>query len=247
MRQQTGLSMIELLVALAIGSFLMLGITQIYLDNKRSYLFQQGQTDNLEGARHSLLILEQELAKAGYRRQPDTDPEQAFPSQTSGDCSFNAGQSVAYIDEASFCLRYQPAFENAVSCDGDNAEDVPDEPYTEYSGDPLVALFSFDADTGELRCNGQALVSGIEDIRFEFGSNGNDEKIVSIYQSTPDSAERIRAIRYAALLASSTAVGDGKSAIYQQWSERYMEGEEAPDNKLYAIVSSTISTRNLLP
>ncbi len=42
-RRQSGLSMIELLVALAISSFLILGITQIYLDNKRNYLFQQGQ------------------------------------------------------------------------------------------------------------------------------------------------------------------------------------------------------------
>ncbi|OVZ72666.1 hypothetical protein CDO43_01055, partial [Pseudomonas aeruginosa] len=39
-RRQSGLSMIELLVALAISSFLILGITQIYLDNKRNYLFQ---------------------------------------------------------------------------------------------------------------------------------------------------------------------------------------------------------------
>ncbi len=36
-RRQSGLSMIELPVALAISSFLILGITQIYLDNKRNY------------------------------------------------------------------------------------------------------------------------------------------------------------------------------------------------------------------
>jgi type IV pilus assembly protein PilW len=247
MRKQTGLSMVELLVALAISSFLMLGITQIYIDNKRSYLFQQGQTGNLESARHSLLILEQEMAKAGYRRQPDTDPEQVFPSQTSGTCSFSAGRTVAYIDTNSFCLRYEPAFANAASCAGTNIEDVPDTPYTEYSGAPVVALFAFDTSTGELRCNGQAIVSGIEDIRFEFGTNGNDEKVVSAYKSTPATTDRIRAIRYSALLASSTEVGDGKSAIYKNWSDKYMDGEEAPDKKLYSIVSSTISTRNLLP
>lgn len=248
MRKQTGLSMIELLVALAIGSFLMLGITQIYIDNKRSYLFQQGQTGNLESARHSLLILEQELAKAGYRRQPDTAPEQAFPPQTSGTCSFSAGRTVAYIDANSFCLRYEPAFANAASCDGTNIDEVPDAPYTRYTGNPVVALFSFDAASKELRCNGQALVSGIEDIRFEFGTNGNDEKVVSAYKSTPAATDRIRAIRYNALLASATAVSDfQESAAYAQWSAKYLDNADVPDKKLYSIVSSTISTRNLLP
>ena len=37
--RQRGLSMIELLVALAISSFLILGITQVYIDNKRNYMF----------------------------------------------------------------------------------------------------------------------------------------------------------------------------------------------------------------
>ncbi|MEN1592952.1 prepilin-type N-terminal cleavage/methylation domain-containing protein, partial [Pseudomonas aeruginosa] len=40
-KMQKGLSMVELLVALAISSFLILGISQIYIDNKRNYLFQQ--------------------------------------------------------------------------------------------------------------------------------------------------------------------------------------------------------------
>jgi len=48
---QRGLSMIELLVALAISSFLLLGMSQIYLDNKRTQLFQQNQTGNQENSR----------------------------------------------------------------------------------------------------------------------------------------------------------------------------------------------------
>ena len=35
-KRQFGLSMIELLIALAISSFLILVITQVYLDNKRN-------------------------------------------------------------------------------------------------------------------------------------------------------------------------------------------------------------------
>lgn len=36
--RQTGLSMVELMITLLISSFLILGITQIYIDNKRNYI-----------------------------------------------------------------------------------------------------------------------------------------------------------------------------------------------------------------
>ncbi len=69
--KEHGLSMIELLIALAISSFLILGITQIYIDNKRNYLFQQTQAANQENLRFLDLLLSQYINKAGFRRSPD--------------------------------------------------------------------------------------------------------------------------------------------------------------------------------
>ena len=68
---QRGLSMVELLVALAISSFLILGITQIYLDGKRNDIFRQSQAANLENSRFSVVILNELISKAGYRRSPE--------------------------------------------------------------------------------------------------------------------------------------------------------------------------------
>ena len=64
---QAGLSMVELLIAMAISSFLILGITQIFIDNKRNYVYQQNQSANQETSRFAQLIFEQQLYKAGYR------------------------------------------------------------------------------------------------------------------------------------------------------------------------------------
>ena len=44
-QRQNGLSMIELLISLAISSFLILGITQVYIDNKRNQVFQLAQSE----------------------------------------------------------------------------------------------------------------------------------------------------------------------------------------------------------
>ncbi|PXC03145.1 pilus assembly protein PilW, partial [Pseudomonas aeruginosa] len=95
-RRQSGLSMIELLVALAISSFLILGITQIYLDNKRNYLFQQGQAGNQENGRFAMMFLDQQLAKVGFRRRADDPNEFAFPAQqkTAYCEAFKAGSTL---------------------------------------------------------------------------------------------------------------------------------------------------------
>ena len=94
--KQLGISMIELLVAMLISSFLILGVTQVYIDNRSNTLFQQNQAGNIENARFSVLILEQELAKAGYRRSADHSMEYAFPAENAaGRCGvMEAGQVV---------------------------------------------------------------------------------------------------------------------------------------------------------
>ena len=122
--KQAGLSMVELLIALAISSFLILGVTQIYIDNKTSYLFQQGQAQNQENGRFSLMVLEQHLAKAGFRRRPDDSLEQAFTAGTfntttgAGTCTFRAGQAVTKVDDSTICLRFEPRDATEVDCAG---------------------------------------------------------------------------------------------------------------------------------
>ncbi len=125
-RRQSGLSMIELLVALAISSFLILGITQIYLDNKRNYLFQQGQAGNQENGRFAMMFLDQQLAKVGFRRRADDPNEFAFPAQqkTAYCEAFKAGSTlvpaVVKAGQSGFCYRYQPAPGEAYDCEGNS-------------------------------------------------------------------------------------------------------------------------------
>lgn len=268
MNKQTGLSMVELLVALAISSFLILGITQIYLDNKRNYLFQQGQSSNMENGRYTLLILDQELAKAGYRREPDSLVEFVFPAQNTENCGFNPGQVVKFLSAISFCIRYEPAFNGARDCEGNNVADIPGNPYTRYSGVPIVAKFEFDAGSGELRCNGEAIANGFADLRFEYGVNTTDEKAVAQYTSAPGSSDEVRTVRYFALAASEAQLSDNRdSPAFKHWAAKYPAASEAadespdseetpggsqvdveaPDRKLYSLVGSTTSMRNRLP
>ena len=186
--RQRGLSMVELLVALAISSFLVLGITQLYLAAKRNDLFRQNQAANLENSRFTVLLLNELISKAGYRRSPEQSLHLAFPETSTalaGHCdSFAAGAVVTKLKSAAngetgFCIRYQPAFADEYSCDGskvslsNSAAMVPP-----TLNETIYVAIKFiphrtDLSQGSLKCISSSttaeLMLGIADMRIEFG------------------------------------------------------------------------------
>ena len=239
MHKQHGLSIIEMMVALLISSFLIIGITQVYLDNRENTLFQQSQGQNIESARFSILLLEQTLAKTGYRRRPDETMEAAFPSDATVCNGMNAGQVVKRLSATSFCIRYQPAFPNARTCSGDNIVGIPASPYIET--DPVTEIF--DLANGDLTCNGQTIATGIAGLGFDYGVNYSDDKRITAYDPEPAANARVRAVQFAIMAASPTEVGKhAGSTAYEFWFD------EAPnDKRLYTMLSSSTSMRNLMP
>lgn len=249
---QKGLSLIEIMVALLLSSLLILGVTQIYIDNKRNYVFQQGQSDNNEDARYTLLILEEELRRAGYRIQPDTRPldgetDFAFRSEASGNCSFSEGQVINF-DAANqrICLRYQPHLPNIAICDGSVAAG-PSDPYVaDVVSNVIVEL---DYNNGQLRCNGAPITGNLADLRFEFGISISGSREASRYTATPSATDEIQSVRYAALLRSRFSnIADGNnSPAYAAWRAQYYDEDNstAPDRALYLMTENTINLRNL--
>lgn len=61
-----GLTLIELMVAVAVSLILFLGISQIFISNKRAYRVQDDSSNIQESARFATGILMQDLRRAGY-------------------------------------------------------------------------------------------------------------------------------------------------------------------------------------
>lgn len=246
MDKQQGLSLIELMVALLLSTLLILGVTQIYIDNKRNYAFQQGQSDNIENARYALLLLEEELFRTGYRTRPDGAYEQIFRAATSGDCSFSAGEVINYdADAQRLCLRYQPNLEQVTSCTGATIAGAS-EPYTD-NVDPVVVSLQISNDT--LTCNGVALIPNLVGIELRFGVSDDSTRETQQFKSAPAAGEFIRSVRYAALLKSrSENLADtASSSVYSSWHAKWRDDDnaEAPDRALYLAVENTVALRNL--
>ncbi|GGK01730.1 PilW family protein [Pseudomonas matsuisoli] len=235
---QRGLSLVELLVALAISSFLILGVTQLYIDNKRSYVFQQSQSQNSETARYALLILQQELAKTGYRRRPDEAFEGAFPASNVGECDFAPGTTLITAKdysatnsnkqnaEAGICLRYQPRSEHDLDCLGNAVTNTTgiDKPYTSTS-EIVVQRFYVAGDT--FRCESRRtdkdgtakgntssaeLTSGLTALKYEFGvGTAADNRAITNYTGDPTD-KPILAVRYTVLLESGANLRESVGA-----------------------------------
>ncbi|RAU44951.1 MULTISPECIES: PilW family protein [unclassified Pseudomonas] len=255
--RQQGLSLIELMVAMLIGLFLILGVTQIFINNQRSYLFQQGQIGNQENGRFALALLSQELLKAGYRSDPKS-PLTADNSLTS--CNLNAGAGVAAVSASSLCIQYQATNRADVNCQGAALSDANRNaivtPYGQ-TNPKVVERIEFDATTGSITCTtsagSQQLVTGVKDLRFEYGSGpGNGSKTVTAWSATPSASSTIAAVRYNVLMQNpgTSAIRDNTSlasAALTDWNSRFgtTYGTSNDDKtSIYQYVQGTIMIRN---
>lgn len=272
-QQQQGLSMIELLVALALSSFLILGITQIYLDNKRSYMFQQNQAMNLDSARFSDHILTELLGKAGYLRT-NAQTLDNFPASTAlgTHCeAFGAGHAVTRLkdNQPGLCLRYQPAVDGELGCAGFSHTLANKNAFTAPASSEIIHIaLKFVADdanlqNGVIQCvdaSGTAdLINGVADLRIEFGV-GKKEPEKSLLDSSPWKLPAawaagqgpVRAVRYSVLLASAPNQRDGDSAVFTHWINTLVSSDERKTllqsqdkRRIYQIATGSQALRNL--
>lgn len=121
---ERGLSLVEVMVAMAIGLVIVLIATTIYVEGLRNFGFRTGQSENLGNSRYALGTLDTEFTKAGYRRDPTQPMDEAFPADAAAlanDCQFAVGQAMYAVDASTLCIRYQPRDNNEKDCAGSAA------------------------------------------------------------------------------------------------------------------------------
>ena len=100
---QAGLSLIELMVALAIASFLMLGTVKLFSGLKSTSALQEGLSRVQEDGRIAVNIVARELRNAGFRQPVWNDPLQGFYPLTAqsvnGSGTGNDALQVMYQDD----------------------------------------------------------------------------------------------------------------------------------------------------
>lgn len=255
---QKGVSLIELMVALVVGLILILGVTQLFINNQKTYQFQQGQAGNQDNSRFTLMLLEQELGKAGYRSLPSVDPSFAYPADTASvsGCNFDAGVSVTGLagsPTTGICLRYQIRNALDTNCLGAAPGGTITNHY-KNSHAVVVEKIQLNATTKTLTCTvgstSTELTSGIADLRFEYGIGATKTVSTFTVAPTPTATSPVGSVRYSALLQSEDihSLTDSTSApVLNNWKSRYTDTTVTDTSKIYQIAQSTVMLRNVMP
>jgi type IV pilus assembly protein PilW len=97
---QSGVTLIELMIAITISMLILLAITQLYLS---SYSTQKSQEDSIrlnESARFSFDLISRELRKAGFRNNWETGSASPVFCSAQAVSEFNAGPSMLGKNDA---------------------------------------------------------------------------------------------------------------------------------------------------
>lgn len=134
-----GLSLLEIMVALAIAALLLLGVSQVFLGSKQAYSLQEGLSRAQENARFIFSQLESGLRMAGYFG--------CGSENAAGRKFYN--HVVALGDPTPFDLRFERPIEGfqytnctAASCNTDNVQPTPGSAANQWVPTLPATLFS---------------------------------------------------------------------------------------------------------
>ncbi len=160
MQRQRGISLVEILVAMAIGLFLLVGLFSIFYTTRQTYTAQQGLANLQDNERMAAIMLSNVIKIAGYFPNPQ--------AQTAVQV-FGANQIVSGTGNGSgdtITVRYATApGDGIMNCNGGSNTGAANVVWTN--------TFSLDTTTHTLECdigNGpQPLVTGVQSMQILYG------------------------------------------------------------------------------
>lgn len=175
MHKQQGFSIVELLIALALGSLITLAAVQLFSTNQRTFQLQQGLTDVQEQGRFALDYISRDLRLMGLRDPAVVGPNPGLlladttVNATAMPASQDGGTVGAGNDRLTFSFH---AEEGDMDCEGDSV--------TAAAGPPVLVANTYwvgGPDNDQLFCAGSVdpatlglvLVEGVDSFQVQIG------------------------------------------------------------------------------
>lgn len=235
--KQRGLTLVELLIALALGLVVVLVVGQIYLSGRQSYRTQTGFGGMQENGRFALFFLQRDIRMAGFPR--DIGPGGALSGSLSGfntalttdggtgrsdqiEIQYNSfGTVPASLDSVPAGLQAQVTDNNTFA---NSARDCLGNP----AGATVINRYW--VENGNLTCQGngsadpQPIISGVESMQILYGVDTDTDLVPNVYrradQLTAADWPNVVAVRVGLLLNS-------QEQVY-----------ESPDTTWYAVLDA---------
>ncbi len=219
---QTGMSLVEIMVAMVIGLLVLNGLFQIFMSNKQSYRVQDAQSRLQENARMTSVFLGANLSKAGFHQNAEDDAATIFSGANSAltGTNNNADSSDSILNGTdTITIRFQG---DGVLADCRGIAVAPG----------VLSRNDFRVSTANaLECDNndgsgfQTFLNDVQNIQINYGEDTNLDGSVDQYRNAASVSNfnNVFSVHFALLLASDADV------------------KPAPESKSYALLDTTVT------
>lgn len=232
-RGQAGLSLIELMVAMAAGMLLIAGVAQMFIASRQANRLQDGFGALQENGRLALYLLRRDIRMAGFPREQDIDAFLVGPTQTvdGGGPNESDAITVQYVSGQD-CLGQATPAGLAVNR------------YYVATADGVNRLMCL----GNGNAVPQPLVDGVESLQLLYGEDRDGDEVPDVYVSAGSVLDwgDVVAVRVSVLVASLTAVLDEDiSRSFTMLDEPAIGPFD--DRQQRQVFTTTVEVRNRTP
>lgn len=185
--RQAGLSLIELMISIVLGTMLVAAATQIFISNSQAFRLQSNISTAQEAGRLGLEMLMTDLRRAGV-----DDPESVLDgaSRKFGVTGRNNSATTAAVtgllvpsDEVTVSYRVPPEVATMSDCEGHTASSgqvIVNRYFVALDSNPTIpALFCEGRANGSAATTGTALIRGVESFQVLYGLAAGNGATVS--------------------------------------------------------------------
>jgi type IV pilus assembly protein PilW len=236
-RRQLGMTLIEIMIALLIGAFLLGGVMQIFVSSQQTNRMQENLSRLQENGRFALEFISKDIRRAGYwgcllPSSPDVDIAGTNDNTANGD----------NIDDGTDTLTLIGAFVLAPT--GTCGVSVA----PALASDPSSRIFyKINGSTLQQDTNGQnnGLIEGIEDMQILYGVDTDTDGTANYYVSANNVANMAQVISIRISLLAAT-LDDNLADQPLTYSYNGVM-TTAADRRIRRVFNTTVAVRNRLP
>ncbi len=234
MRRETGVSLVELMVALSIGLLLTVSVGTILSGSLQIFRVQGESARIQESGRFLMDTLGRQITQAGYVSISTdyTDPKLLF---TGTPITGENGVVATRVDERKTGSDYLAvSFDASTDCRGNavTGGTVQNEFYLNTSEELVCASGGGAA---------EVLADGVESFQVLYGIDTNGDYSVERYIAQPTDWTQVRTVRVCAVVK---AYSPGTSPTAQTYQDCSGATQTAPDTRLRRVLGATFQLRN---
>lgn len=243
---QAGMTLIEIMIALLIGAFLIGGVLEIFINSRQTYRMQEDLSRLQENGRFATQFISNSMRMTGFwgcliPNNPDTDVAGADNNAVTGD-SIDDGTDTLTLKGA-FTLT--PAVTCGSSANVANSCGVGVNCYTDASS---TITYTINNTVLQQNTNGQtnSLVEGIQDMQILYGADTDADYTPNYY--VPAGTVGLVMAQVVSIRISLLGVTLDDNLTAQPVPYTYNGTTTTPtDRKIRRVFNATIAVRNRLP